>query len=235
MDKKQLSDKLNKAFGEDSVKLIAPMKFLSFVEEVLVEQYQKIVQLVSKERTLEAEALRKELQESKALLEEIKRTISESKVEAVDVKNFPEAKEFPVFPSEVAITMPDWYQKSLDDLYTKLEASLKANFDQAEFNKPLQSVPFYANRDTVVVEGVGGKRVKVFAVKCNLTGDGAVNWMDNELDLEGRQDYIEKGGYTESIAPPLFLFQTSVGSPLRLHVDMKGNGVAAGRVSYWIE
>ena len=230
MDKKeQVANKLNEVFGETNIKLIAPAKFLAFVETVLVEQYEKLVDMVSKKETIGVERLRKEFDEQKALLTGL--------VAAVKAIHIPEPKDItiPEYPKILELKQPAWYREvNLDGLQKQLERVEKAIGDAA-FNRTLDSVPFTVNSDRVIVPGVAGKVIRVYAMKLITSEKATIQWWDGLLPLEGSQTFVANGGYTESILPPGFLFATSPGNPLRITIEAENNGVAAGRVSYWVE
>jgi hypothetical protein len=225
MDKKIVSAKLNEVFGAGDTKLIVPRKFLSFVEDVLIDQYEKIVQLIDKKQTVGIDGLLKEFQENKKLLEQLL---------AKEIK-FPEQKNvvIPEYPKVMDITKPDWY-KEFDD--TKILELIRESFKQKEFNKPLLSAPFYLNHDDIVIRGIPGKAFYIYATKLVTSQDLAVNWRDGmNQDIEGPQSLVSHGGFAESIEPPGCLFHTTPGNDLNLIITGTKNGYAGGRVSYWIE
>jgi hypothetical protein len=227
MDKKIISKKLNEVFGESEIKFIAPTKFLSFVENVLVEQYEKLADSIDKKHIPNNEEVIKELRENKDSLEQIIKSIKEIKI--------PEAKDvvIPEYPKVMDITKPDWY-KEFDD--TKILELIKNSFKQKEFDKPLLSAPFYFNQDGVVIQGIPGKSFHVYATKLVTSQDMAVNWRDGlSRDIEGPQSLVSHGGFAESIEPPGCLFITTPGNDLNLIITGTKGGYAGGRVSYWIE
>ena len=146
MDKKIVSTKLNEIFGENDVKLIAPRKFLSFVEDVLVDQYEKLLTAVIDKGGVNNKQVIEELQSNKKLLEQL---LAKEII-------FPEQKDvvIPEYPKVMDITKPDWY-KEFDD--TKILELIKQSFKQQEFNKPLLHAPFYFNHDDIVIQGIPGK------------------------------------------------------------------------------
>jgi hypothetical protein len=98
--------------------------------------------------------------------------------------------------------------------------------------KTLKSASFSLTATGTVVAAVGGKRIKVYAVKCVVNAAMTVNWRDGaSTAIEGAQALALNGGYSESVQPPAFLFGTTAGNTLDL--VLVGVGTAAGRVSYW--
>ena len=82
-----------------------------------------------------------------------------------------------------------------------------------------------------VVAAVAGKSIKVYAVKFNVASAVSAKWVDGVTDLEGAMPYGAREGHTESVTPPMFLFQTTAGNALNL--DLSDGVAATGRVSYW--
>lgn len=225
MDKEKLSNKLDEVFNESNLKIIAPRKFLTFVEDVLVDQYEKLVEAINKKSTVDILPLLNELKENKELLE---------KLLAKDII-FPEQKDivFPEFPKEVDIKKPEWYKDFPLEEIKKYIQGIKI----PQFNGKKESAPFYLNGDGLVIPGVEGKSIYVYALKLITSQDMTVNWRDGlDYDIEGPQSYVANGGYTESILPPGCLFSLKEGNGLSLIISInKKQGYASGRVSYWIE
>jgi len=229
MDKKELSEKLNKFFGEENIRIITPKKFLSFVENVLIEQYEKLAEAIMSREPTNLEPLVNEFKENQKLLEKLEGIIKGIK--------FPEPKEIkiPEYPKEILLKKPDWYEKFIPDEIIKRLEKIEKSISDSNFDKELKSAPFYVNSDRVIIPGIINKVIRVYAIKLITSEDMSVNWRDGVNNIEGSQSFIANGGYTESILPPAFLFAISPGNNLELFVDAKKNGVAAGRVSYWIE
>ena len=98
--------------------------------------------------------------------------------------------------------------------------------------KTLKSASFSLTATGTVVGAVGGKRLKVYAVKLVVSAAISVNFRDGGATaLEGAQSLAANGGFVESLNPPAFLFGTTAGNSLDLVIS--GTGTAAGRVSYW--
>ena len=224
MNKEIAAKNLEKFFGESTIKLIAPKKFLAFVENVLIEQYEKIVEAIINKEAININPLVKELHENNNIL--MKLLEKEIKI--------PEQKDIliPEFPKEFNIKKPHWYKPFETDKFLEI---IKKIIQETEFKKEELSIGFYLNNDGVVVKGKTGMVIKLYAIKLNATGDVSVNWRNGNLDLEGNQDYIRLGGYTESVNPPHYLFKTSPGNDLNLAVLAKEGGMASGRVSYWFD
>lgn len=227
MDKQKIAEELDKALGGTTVKIIAP-RFLSFVENILGEQYEKLIDLVNKKQMVGVGELLKEFKELKELTGKLAKAVEQSRVESVEVKNFPAQEKMPEFPTSMDFKMPDWLE---DAVLNKIQDYIKSGFDQAKFSQELLSKGFEISSDETIVPGVAGKRIYVYAAKQVMKEKAETNWKDGLKDLEGAQEYVENGGYTESVNPPLYLFRTSLGDSLNLATT----GVTAGRVSYWIE
>lgn len=99
--------------------------------------------------------------------------------------------------------------------------------------KTLKSASINITATGTIISAVGGKRLKIYAVRLNVSAAGTVNWRDGgSTNLEGGQAYAANGGYTQSVDPPNFLFQTTAGNSLDL-VLSAGSPTIAGMVSYW--
>jgi hypothetical protein len=95
-----------------------------------------------------------------------------------------------------------------------------------------KSQKFSLSGTGTVVSAVSTKRIKVYAVKLLTSAALTVKFRDGgSTDLEDAQSLAANGGFTESVAPPDFLFATSAGNSLDLVIA--GAGTVAGRVSYW--
>ena len=98
--------------------------------------------------------------------------------------------------------------------------------------KTLKSASFSLTATGTVVSAVGGKRLKVYAIKLVVSAAISVNFRDGGATaLEGAQSLAANGGFVESLNPPAFLFGTTAVNSLDLVIS--GTGTAAGRVSYW--
>ena len=98
--------------------------------------------------------------------------------------------------------------------------------------KTLKSAVISLTATGTVVAAVGGKRIKVYAVKLICSAALSINWRDGaSTALEGVQSIAINGGYAENVNPPSFLFGTTAGNSLDLVIT--GVGTVAGRVSYW--
>jgi hypothetical protein len=98
--------------------------------------------------------------------------------------------------------------------------------------KTIKSAAFSLSATGTVVAAVASKRIKVFAVKLVVSAGMSVNFRDGaSTNLEGAMPLMAKGGFTEIVEPPTFLFGTSAGN--RLDLVISGTGTASGRVSYW--
>lgn len=97
--------------------------------------------------------------------------------------------------------------------------------------KTFQSAVVDLSATGVVVAGVPGKLIKVFAVKVLVDSALQIAFASNNTPLEGLMAFTANGGCVENVEPPAFLFATAVGEPLKLLIS--GTGNARGRVSYW--
>lgn len=98
--------------------------------------------------------------------------------------------------------------------------------------KTLKSASFSLAATGTVVAAVASKRIKVYAIKLNVSAAISVNFRSGGATaLEGAQPMAAKATYTESVKPPAFLFGTTAGQSLDLVIT--GTGTAAGRVSYF--
>jgi len=107
---------------------------------------------------------------------------------------------------------------------------------QASLTQPLAllSAPVSISSTGVVITGVPGKKIRVYATKIVCSADLSINFKDGaSTDISGAMPLLANSGYIENIVPPAFLFETSAGNDLILAIS--GSGTASGRVSYWLE
>ena len=99
----------------------------------------------------------------------------------------------------------------------------------------IKSVPITASLSgtNVVVAAVPGKRLKVFSFGIQVTsGTCGAKFTDGaSADMTGRFAFNSREGLAFAVAPPAYLFGTSIGNALVLDMDSAVN--FAGFVSYW--
>lgn len=100
--------------------------------------------------------------------------------------------------------------------------------------KTLKSQKFSLSSTDTVITAVASKSLRVYALKLVCSAAVSVKFRSGaSTDLEDLQPYLASGGYTESVTPPSFLFETVSGESLDLVIS--GTGTVSGRVSYWEE
>lgn len=103
-----------------------------------------------------------------------------------------------------------------------------------ESGKTIQSVVLDKSSTGTVIAAVTGKRIKVFAILLTVDAAISVNFRSGaSIALEGVQAYEAKGGYTQAVDPPNFLFGTTAGQSLDIVISGAGN--VRGRISYWTD
>lgn len=90
-----------------------------------------------------------------------------------------------------------------------------------------------AASNEIVAAAGAGKKIRVFAVKLVAGGAVSTTWQTAATALEGAVPHAANGGYTESVDPPAFLFETAANEALNLLSS--GAVQVSGRVSYWIQ
>ena len=98
--------------------------------------------------------------------------------------------------------------------------------------KTLKSAPISLTSSGIVVAAVTGKKICVYAVKLVASAACTVKFSRNgSIDIEGAQSLAANGGYTESVQPPDYLFETADDESLDLIIT--GSTNIGGRVSYF--
>ena len=98
--------------------------------------------------------------------------------------------------------------------------------------KTLKSAPISLTSSGVVVNAVTGKKICVYGVKLVASAASTVRFSSNgSTDIEGAQALAANGGYTETVTPPTYLFETAIGESLNLIIT--GSTSIGGRVSYF--
>lgn len=145
MDKRKLSEKLNEVFGDKTVRLIMPEKFLVNLQNILVKQNEELVKQIQEK--VASPNLVEENKKTRELLGELKQALLDNKISKVEVSNLPpppvfpelhipEPKEvkIPPFPKEINFVKPKWYEEIQEKLVNFLVdgfLSVKKTFESA--------------------------------------------------------------------------------------------------------
>lgn len=115
---------------------------------------------------------------------------------------------------------------------TSIDASVFTQLIALLTPKTFKTAKIDTSATSTIVTAVGGKRIKVYAIKLNVSAGITVNFRSgNATDLEGGQPYDAKSGYTHAVTPPAFLIATDAGDSLDLVINGVGN--VSGVVSYF--
>jgi len=139
MDKNKLSQNLNRAFGEKTVNVIMPKQFLANLSKIIEQQNKEISEVIAEKGKMN-EALLKELVGQQKIAQELfvnlEQAIRESRVDRVEIDNFPEQKEikipetkipeYPEYPKEIDVKKPKWYERFSD---AKILKYIKEGFE----------------------------------------------------------------------------------------------------------
>ena len=124
MNKKKLSDNLDKIFDEKIIKIVIPKKFLIGLNDLFNRQNQQIKNILIDKNEKDDEYLfylKTENEKIKELLIKLELAIRENKIEKIEIANFPKPQKIefpkqkdiiiPEYPKEVNIKQPKWWKK----------------------------------------------------------------------------------------------------------------------------
>ena len=107
-----------------------------------------------------------------------------------------------------------------------------ATLHEVVSGKTLKSAAISLSASGIVVAAVTNKKICVYSVKLVASAACTVKFSSNgSTDLEGAQSLSANGGFTETVQPPDYLFETADGESLNLIIT--GSTNVGGRVSYF--